>query len=99
LPATQLGRWKKFALENIGNESDSYGYYQLADLKAEIVYIGESRVRQRLLAHWNNVGDKSRVNYYRCIYTGSKDIAERSERKQMKAYKNKHGYLPRYSKR
>ena len=99
MPARRCARWKKFTKENIRRESDAKGNYQLADLRGEIVYIGEGRVRQRLMAHWNNIGDKPRVNYYRCFYTGSKDISKRSERKQMDDYKKKHKFLPRYSER
>jgi hypothetical protein len=44
-------RWSYFSEENIDREYDTYGVYELGDSDGGIVYIGQGRVRQRLIAH------------------------------------------------
>jgi len=91
-------RWSIFDEENIDREYDTYGVYELGDSNGEIVYIGQGRVRQRLMAHWRDVEAKPRISYYRCTYCGSKYRAEQMERVEMATYEDQHGGPPRYNR-
>lgn len=91
-------RWSVFDEENIDREDDTYGVYELGNSRGEIVYIGQGRVRQRLMVHWSDVEGKPRISYYRCTYCGSKYRAEQMERVEMIAYEDQHEDLPLYNR-
>ena len=87
-------RWSIFDYEHIDREYDTYGVYELGDADGEIVYIGQGRVRQRLIAHLRDVEGKPDISYYRCTYCGSKYRSEQMERVEMITYEDQHGELP-----
>ena len=91
-------RWSIFDLDVIEREADTYGCYELGDSHGNIVYIGQGRIRQRLMAHWRDIEDKPRISYYRCTYCGSKYRAEQIERIELAIYEDQYGELPRYNR-
>ena len=91
-------RWSIFDEENIDREYDTYGCYELGDTRKEIIYIGQGRVRQRLMAHWRDVEGKPRISYYRCTYCGSKGRAIQMERVELQQYEYLNGELPLHNR-
>ena len=91
-------RWSIFDKENIEGEYDTYGCYELGDENKEIVYIGQGRVRQRLMNHWRDTKHKPRISYYRCTYCGSKKKAIQMERVELQQYEYLYEELPLYNR-
>ena len=60
-----IKRWSAFSEEKIQNECYTYGCYELGNSKCNIVYIGQGRVKDRLVIHWKDTRGKPRVSYYR----------------------------------
>ena len=53
-----LKRWSSFRKENVIKEVPNfYGVYEVADGAKEVLYIGEGKVRDRLLAHFSGGSD------------------------------------------
>lgn len=90
-------RWSVFDYEHIDREYDTYGCYELGDADGEIVYIGQGRVRQRLMAHFGD-RKKRRVALYRCTYCRSKRRAIQMERVELQQHAYLYGELPLYNR-
>ena len=97
IPLPLAKRWSSFDENHIDREGDAYGCYELGDGDREIVYIGQGRVRQRLMAHWRDAKNKPGISYYRCAYSGSKKRAVQMERVELQQYDYLHGELPLYN--
>lgn len=94
-------RWSHFTKENVTQEDNVFGVYELGDTNGEVVYIGEGRLRDRLLSHFPSGSDPiPGTKYYRVEKTGSKLRAEQRERALLNDYAKKHnGRLPKYNQR
>lgn len=88
-------KWCKFSKENLREVPNFLGVYELADANKELIYIGEGRLKNRLLEHNRK---KLYAHYYRYLVLGSKIRCEQKERAMQRAYRKKHGELPWYNK-
>ena len=94
-------RWSTFKEDKVSAEENYYGVYELGDNRGQIVYIGQGRVRDRLISHLIGKSHPiERAAKYRKAFTGGKQKAEEGERAELRAYANTHnGYLPPYNNR
>lgn len=91
-------KWSNFTKDNVSREEDNYGIYELGN-SDDTLYIGEGRIRSRLLSHFPDGQDPMvGVSLYRFEYTGSKERAEQRERAEQGAYLKKYGRLPKFNK-
>lgn len=93
-------RWSSFTKENVMREDDYYGVYELGNSNGDILYIGQVRIRTRLMAHLPNRSDPIvGVSFYRVEYTGSKVKAEQRERAELGLYYKRTGRYPKFNQR
>lgn len=72
------------------------GCYELAWADS-IVYIGMGQIRDRLRVHHRD--DEKSWNRYRCVVTNDRRRARQIERRELTAFRNRHGRLPKYNQR
>ena len=94
-------KWSAFSKDNVEEEPNSYGVYEIGDNSGNILYIGQGRIRDRLKTHFirgnHPIGGAAK---YRKEITGSKQRAEERERAELRAYARDHDEdLPPYNKR
>ena len=101
-------KWTEYTKENVKSEPDIFGVYEIAHYTTwaktrEVLYIGEGRMRDRLLAH---IPDGSRTHenvvggdVYRYEETGSKLRAVQRQNALLRDYKKEFGKLPKYNQR
>ena len=93
-------KWSEFTKERVSWEDDHYGVYELANRNGDVLYIGEGRVRSRLLSHFPQGSDPiPGVSYYRVEYTRSKDRCVSRQNALLAEYKRRHGKLPKYNQK
>ena len=93
-------KWSDFTKYRVSQEDDYYGVYELANSNGDILYIGEGRVRSRLLSHFPQGSDPTPgVSYYRVEYTRSKDRCVSRQNALLAEYKRRHGKLPKYNQK
>ena len=93
-------RWSAFTKTNVNRESNNFGVYELGNASGLVHYIGEGKVRDRLLAHFAVGSDPiPGTGYYRVEYTGGKTRAVQRQNALLSAYKQVHGQLPRFNQR
>jgi len=93
-------KWSDYTKVNVSTEPDSFGVYELANNVGNVLYIGEGRLRQRLLSHF--ITGKSPipgVSKYRAEITGVKERAQQRERSEIRAFQRKHGDCPKFNDR
>ncbi|RLE06553.1 excinuclease ABC subunit C [Candidatus Aerophobetes bacterium] len=96
-----LKRWSSFRKENVIKEVPNfYGVYEVADGAKEVLYIGEEKVRDRLLAHFSGGSDPiPGVSYFRCETTRSKDRCVQRQNALLAEYKRGHDRLPKFNQK
>jgi len=91
-------KWSNFRKEHVKKTPDVYGVYELADRSNDVIYIGEGRLRDRLLAHVTNGSDPiPGTSYFRYETTGSKIRCEQRQNALLEEYFRVHGHLPKYN--
>lgn len=93
-------KWSVYHKEYVSKLDDFLGIYELGNNNA-ILYIGEGKVRTRLLSHFPQGGDPMvGISQFRVDYTGSKETAGQRERAEIKKYRMAHnGKLPRFNQK
>lgn len=93
-------KWSSFKKDNVLEESNAYGVYELGDSEGNILYVGEGHVRDRLESHFGIGNDPiPGAGLYRIEYTGSKERAEQREHAEIRAFQHKHGDCPKFNDR
>ena len=93
-------KWSAFTKENVNRETDSLGVYELGDTNGDVHYIGEGKVKTRLLSHFARGGDAiPGTKFYRVEYTYSKARAVQKQNALLKKYEKKRSKLPRFNRR
>ena len=93
-------KWSPYNKTNVSQEPDSFGVYELADRDGQILYIGQGRLRARLLAHF--VTGRSPIpgaSKYRTEVIGVKERAEQRERAEIRNFTRKNGDCPKFNDR
>ena len=90
-------RWSAFNKEDIKNfESDNFGIYEIGhSATGEILYIGEGKVKARLLAHMPD-GKRNHEtvvggDVYRVEYTGGKTKAIQRQNAELDTFRKQNG--------
>ncbi|MCK4434006.1 excinuclease ABC subunit C [Candidatus Bathyarchaeota archaeon] len=92
-------KWSHFNKDNVSREAYHFGVYELGN-SDDILYIGEGKVKARLMAHFSDGSDPiPGASFYRVEYTGSKDRAVQRQNAELASYKRKHGKYPRFNQR
>lgn len=83
------------------NETDNYGVYQIANSSNDIIYIGEGKVKTRLLRHFPDAREPVvGGSKYRVEYTKSKDRARQRQNALLAEYKrNNDKKLPPFNQK
>ena len=93
-------RWSKYTKDNVGGVSNIYGTYELADGDKNVVYIGEGKLYDRLMAHFATGSDPiPAVSHFRYEATRSKQRAKQRQNALLFEFKRKYGKLPRYNQK
>ena len=94
-------KWSIFTKEIVRKENDFLGIYELGNGDgSDILYIGEGRVRSRLLDHFSDGGSSTPgVSYFRVDYIGSKETVGQRERAEIAKYEKMKGRLPKYNQK
>jgi len=93
-------KWSSFNKANVTEESESFGVYELADRDGNVLYIGQGRLRARLLAHF--ITGRTPIPgtaKYRAEITGVKERAEQRERAEIRNFIRKNGDCPKFNDR
>jgi|Deesub1362A_J573_1020465.scaffolds.fasta_scaffold01674_4 excinuclease UvrABC nuclease subunit len=93
-------RWSRYTKDKVRELEDYYGVYELANSSREVVYIGEGRIRSRLLSHFADGQDPTPgVSYFRYELTGSKLRATQRQNALLAEFEREYGRLPKYNQR
>lgn len=94
-------KWSNFKKENVKEVPDVYGVYELANEAKSTVYIGEGKLRERLLAHFASSGCDPipGVSYFRYEMTKSKKRCIQRQNALLAEYKRKYGQLPEFNQK
>ncbi|GAH17574.1 unnamed protein product, partial [marine sediment metagenome] len=91
---------KTYTKEIVGKETNNFGCYELLATTVNVHYIGEGKVRDQLLSHFNGGNAPCPgTKFYRVEYTGSKEKAVQKQNALLKAYEKKYGRLPKYNQK
>ena len=93
-------KWSAFNKDNVSEEPESFGIYELADKFGNILYIGQGRLRSRLLSHF--IAARSPIPgaaKYRTEVTGVKERAEQRERAEIRNFLRRNGDCPKFNDR
>lgn len=91
-------RWSSFRKERVKEISNVCGVYEMAGRSKDVIYIGEGKLRDRLLAHVTNGSDPiPGASYFRYETTGSKTRCEQRQNALLAEYKRVYGLLPRFN--
>ena len=96
-----LKRWSSFRKETVIREVPNfYGVYELASGAKDVVYIGEGKLRDRLLTHFSGGCDPiPGASYFRYETTGSKNRCVQRQNVLLAEYKREYGRLPRFNQK
>ena len=93
-------RWSNFGKENVRKVPNVYGVYELANGAKDVIYIGEGKLRDRLLAHFAGGSDPiPGASYFRYETTGSKNRCVQRQNALLAEYERKYGRLPRFNQK
>lgn len=93
-------KWSRYTKDDVRNVANVYGVYELADGAGNIVYIGEGKLRERLIAHLSIHSDPTPgVSYFRYATTGSKRKAKQRQNALLSEFRRKYGRLPMYNQK
>ncbi|MDI6724916.1 MAG: hypothetical protein QMD61_09760 [Methanobacterium sp.] len=91
-------RWIDFNEENVKELLNTYGVYQLADVKKEVIYIGEGKLRHNLLVQFNDESEKTTSTvYFRYRENNSKKSSKQRQNILLKEFIDKHGKPPKFN--
>ena len=91
-------KWSSFRKEHIEEVLNVYGVYELADGSKDVIYIGEGKLRDRLLAHVTGGSDPiPGASYSRYEKTGSKIRCEQRQNALLAEYGREYARLPRFN--
>lgn len=83
----------------VGKESDKFGVYELGN-DDDILYIGEGKVHDRLMAHFPKGSDPIvGSSHYRVEYTGGKKRCKERQNAELRAYYRAKGRYPKFNSR
>jgi len=94
--------WTEYSKENVAKEPNTFGVYEIAHYKTgEVLFIGEGRIRSRLLAHLPEKHISRRneevADVYRYEVTGKKLLAIAKYNKMLEEFKTTHLRYPRFN--
>lgn len=93
-------KWSSFRKDNVLDEPDSFGVYELADSVGNILYIGEGRLRSRLNSHFiSGSAPIPGTAKYRAEITGVKERAQQRERAEIRSFQRSYGDCPKFNDR
>ena len=93
-------KWSNFKKENVKEVPDIYGVYELANEAKSTVYIGEGKLRERLLAHFASGRNPiPGVSYFRYEMTKSKKRCIQRQNALLAECKRKYGQLPKFNQK
>jgi len=93
-------KWSSFTKENVKRIKDIYGVYEIADKYKNVIYVGQGKLRSRLMSHFlNGLDPIPGAAYFRAMPTGNKAKAVRKERSILKEYLKRFNKLPKYNDR
>ncbi|MCK4444076.1 MAG: excinuclease ABC subunit C [Thermoplasmata archaeon] len=93
-------KWTSFNKKNVSGVVNVYGAYELGDRSGEVIYIGEGRLRDRLMSHFSNGSDPiPGTARYRYEQTSSKERAVSRQNALLREFKRKYGRLPFFNQR
>ncbi len=91
-------RWSIFRKERVKEIYNVYGVYELANGSKDVIYIGEGKLKDRLLAHVTDGSDPiPGASYFRYETTNGKDRAVQRQNALLAEYVREHGHLPRFN--
>lgn len=93
-------KWSRYTKDNARSVTNVYGVYELADGAGNIAYIGEGKLRERLIAHLSIRSDPTPgVSYFRYATTGSKRRAKQRQNAMLSEFSRAYGRLPIYNQK
>lgn len=91
-------RWIDFNEENLKELLNKDGVYQLANVKKEVIYIGEGKLKHNLMAQFR---DSSKITadtmYFRYRENDSKKSSKQRRSILLKEFIYKHGKPPKFN--
>ena len=92
MPAAK--RWMDFNEENVKQLPNSYGVYQFANDKKEIVYIGEGKLKHNISVCFSDKDAAESIVYFRYRENDSKKCSKQRKNILLKEYREKNGKIP-----
>ena len=98
MPITK--KWSNYKKKHIEEVDNVYAVYELADGSKEVIYIGEGKLRERLLAHITDGSDPiPTTSHFRFETTGSKTRCVQRQNYLLNEFEQRYGRLPKYNQR
>ena len=95
MPAAK--RWMDFNEENVKQLPNSYGVFQFANDKKEIVYIGEGKLKHNISLHFSDEDTAESIVYFRYRENDSKKSSKQRKNILLKEYREKNGKMPEFN--
>lgn len=95
MPAAK--RWIDFNEENVKQLPNSYGVYQFANDKKEIVYIGDGKLKHHISLHFSDKEATENIVYFRYRENDSKKSSKLRKNILLKEYREKNGKMPEFN--
>ena len=93
-------RWSKYTKDHVRNVPNIYGTYELADGDKNVVYIGEGKLYDRLMAHFATGSDPiPAVSHFRYEVTKRKQRAKQRQNALLSKFEENYGKLPKYNQK
>ncbi len=93
-------KWSIFNKENVTEIENVYAVYELAAGSKDVIYIGEGKLRDRLLAHFARGSDPiPGTSYFRYETTRSKDRCIQRQNALLAEYKREYEQLPTFNQK
>jgi hypothetical protein len=75
-------------------------YYELAARSKDVIYVGEGKLRDRLLAHFASGSDPiPGISYFKYETTRSKDRCKQRQNALLAEYEREYGRLPTFNQK
>ncbi|MGB9978497.1 DUF7508 domain-containing protein [Methanobacterium sp.] len=95
MPAAK--RWMDFNEDNLKQLPNSYGVYQLANDKKEIIYIGDGKLKHNISMHSSDKDAVESIVYFRYRENDSKKSSKQRKNILLKEYREKNGKMPEFN--
>lgn len=95
MPAAK--RWMDFNEDNIKQLPNSYGVYQFANDKKEIVYIGEGKLKHNISVQFSDKDAAESIVYFRYRENDCKRSSKQRKNILLKEYREKNGKMPEFN--